>query len=242
MSQDKRAFKIKLEAKGVADKKVSIKLFVKAVQNIQKAVYDLAESKLDKEPSQGRRRATIERDCELFLIKAIEGSLEATVAFPSKSHELLYFNVEDTAEIVMEDFKNAVKSIYNHKPEDFRSIVTNPLWQKKIFKAINSIIPSEREDYELFFQFPDEEIMQTRRIPKNLESAYIDNFNNIIEEKDNIYEINAICRAKIDDESGKAVVCEVIDYELINDTRPYRTNNFIINNKQIFLKYQELCG
>lgn len=90
MRNPQRQFTLKLTEGSVKDGKISVRPLAKTLNNIQKTVYHLGSSRLNNGVTlKGRKQSVVERQCELFLLKAEPGSLTATISFPSKEEDLV---------------------------------------------------------------------------------------------------------------------------------------------------------
>jgi len=240
-----RSFILKLVNKELKNGKVSVRLLTKTLNSLQKAVYDLGNSRINREAvTQGRHPSVVERDCELFLLKAEPGSLTATLAFPPKEANLAV-ELPDLSDHVLKDLKDVISSVNDRDKNRFADTIQDPHWRRRVVSNLKQTLPSEKDDYELMVKFDDTEDFQKFQRPNNEEmSIFIDDIEvEVLPETDveEETEIRAHCKAKIDDD-GEPHIIKVIDYELIYDTRPYRTDTITWGSEKYMFKHEIACS
>lgn len=244
MSGLERQFTLKLAGKSLKDGKVSVRLLIKALNNIQKVAYHLGDSRLNSSITlKGRKKSLVERQCELFLLKAEPGSLTTTISFPPKEADLAS-ELPDLAEKVISDLKNVFKSVSKRDHKLFKSTIYDSECQRVVLAVMEELLPSPKEDYELYYKFDeDEQFESIVKLDKNEIEMFIDEDNKKedLEVEEEVIEIQAHCKAIINSD-GKPSIKEVLDYKTISDTRPYRINSFIIDNQEYILKHEIACA
>lgn len=240
-----RSFTIKLINKELKNGKVSVRLLTKTLNSLQKVVYDLGNSRINREAvRQGRHPSEIERDCELFLLKAEPGSITTLLAFPPKEANLAA-GLPDLSDVVLKDLKEVFTSMKNQDKDRFIKTIRDPHWRQKVILDLKHVLPSEKDDYEFLVKFDDAEDFQNYRRPSNEEMVvFIDDIESkispsaFVEEET---EIRAHCRAKIRDD-GEPDITKVIDYEIINDTRPYRFDEITWGSEKFMFRHEIACS
>lgn len=250
MNKQDRHFTLKLANKELKNGKVSVRLLTKTLHNLQKAVYDLGNSRVNREVViKGRHPSVVERSCELFLIKAEPGSITATLAFPPKEYDLAS-ELPDLSDNVMSDLKEIFSIIEKRDRNKLVDTIKDQGWRKKVLTSLYKVIPSEKDDYSLMIRFNDKEPFRTYKRPSDEEMALLigdmlpvdysvtKGLPEVTVEEET--DIKAYCKAKISDD-GEVTVTKVIDYELL-DTRPYRADTIIWGNEMFMLRNEIACS
>jgi hypothetical protein len=236
-----RKFTLKLESKEHKGDRVPVKVLVKTLDGIQKAVYELGNYRLNRDSTPGPKPFDLEKDCELYFVKAEQGSVLATVAFPERGYDLVP-NLPDMTDYVYNDMKNVLTSIASKNRALFKDTVKDQRARKRIMNSLAPVLPSDKNKYDLLFTFDDGKKLQRIERPKSDEINEFIDFVELIDasQDDDLIEIKALCKAIVN-ENGKVEVREVLEFELLDDLKPYIIEKIEVNNKIFVLSQEIVC-
>ena len=245
MSDGNRTFILKLANKDVKNGRIPLSVFMKTVQSIQKTIYAVGNAQWKGEPtSQGRRPVFIEQQCELFFVKAEPGSLLTELALPEKNLDLAS-ELPDFGEKVLSDFKGVLRSVLTNDPKSFKNIVKVPKCQKQVIDNVYNILPSDKEDYELFFSLDEPKtLIKINRPAPEIKNTYVDHQLDEELEPDlyELEELRATILAKMDNQSGEIMeVKKVLDFERLEDLRPYRASTLVYKDREYIFQHEIVC-
>jgi hypothetical protein len=240
-----REILIKLSSKTEKESKVSVRLLSRVLSSVQQTLVQLGKSRYETIPSKaGRTPSVIDRECELFFVKAETGSLSATLELPSKEATLLpdYPNFGET---VVSDLHEIMKGVSSGEAEIIHRTVPNSIYRKRIFDILNPILPSTESDYELTFSFEKDEVIKGIKPPKEKIKDYIGPTEKItlVEEKTDDVLIAAKCIATLKNGEISKII-EILDYDLFeeDDLRPFRTEQISWQERSLKLKHEIACS
>lgn len=240
-----RQILIKLSGKTEKEGKVSVRLLSRVLSNVQQTLIQLGKSRYETIPSKaGRTPSVIERECELFFVKAEPGSLSAILELPSKEATLLP-DYPDFGETVIDDMQEIMKGVNSGSKEIIHRAVPHSMYRKRIFEILNPILPSPDADYELLFSFRENEVIQGIKPSKEQMKDYIGSLEEIpmLEGKPEEVLIEAKCIATI--KNGEiSRITEILDYDLFEeeDLRPYRTAEISWQGRNLKLRREIACS
>jgi len=244
MGEAERVITIKLASKDTKNGKIPVSIFVKTVNSIQKTMYALGTVRLKGEPaSPGRKPSIIEKECELFLLKAEPGSLLAQLALPDKEPDLAV-GVPSFGECVLQDFEKIMYSFSEKNPEVFKRIVPDTKCRKQIYNNLVSLLPSEEDDYEFYFSFDKSKPLRKAYRPSSEEAVkYIDDVENDVENSDDLEKLMIVAWGIVDKDTGELrEIKQIIEYDILDDViRPYRASEISYGNRKLLLSYEIAC-
>jgi hypothetical protein len=242
MNEKERQFTLKLESKEHLGDRVPVRVLIKILDGIQKTVYELGNYRLNRDSTPGPKSADLEKDCELYFVKAEQGSILATVAFPERGYDLVP-NLPDLTDYIYKDVKNVLWSIASKNKDLFKETVKDQKVRKRIINDLVPVLPSYKNKYELSFAFDEAEELKKVERPRSEEIIeYIDMVDvseNV--QQDDLIEIKAYCMAKVTD-SGKVDIKEVLKFELIDDIRPYIADKIEANDELFIFTKEIVCA
>jgi hypothetical protein len=135
----------------VRDHAISVRLFIKTLDSVQKLLLHLTESRLEKEPrKQGRSSATVAAECELFLQSIEANCVTAKLSLPERE-ESLFPDAPDFPEQVLNDARSSFVHYSRGEYKPFLSICPNPIHRKQVLFDLVGIAPSKSSDYTMHF-------------------------------------------------------------------------------------------
>lgn len=191
----KRSIEIIFCGDAIKEGKISVSLFVGTVKYFQDAIYDIASSILQREPSKrGRRPSVIKRDCELFLVKTTTGSLHAVLELPAYQDEQykLFPDWIDFSSNVIEETRILMNAFADGDANKIKDIIPDQIYRSRIVNKVKKFLPSEGSDYELAFRFSGSSPRQFTRPSSDKLIEIIGDRKTILEaEKSNIKIVDA---------------------------------------------------
>ena len=146
-----RHLTIRFQGEAIRDHSISIRLFTKALDSVQKLLLHLTESRLEKQPrTQGRSSASLAAECELFLTSLEANCVTAHLALPEKE-ESLFPDLPDLSEHVLIDARNCFKHYSKGEYEPFEKLCPNPIHRRQIFSDLAGIAPGKESDHSVNF-------------------------------------------------------------------------------------------
>lgn len=145
-----RILKLRFEGEAIRDHSISVRLFTKSLESVQKLLLHLTQSRLEKEPTPGRSTASIVAECEMFLKPIEPNCVTANLTLPQKS-ESLFPELPDLAEEVLSDARNSFQYYSDGDCNPLKSMCPNPVYRKWIINDISGIAPSQKSDYVVHF-------------------------------------------------------------------------------------------
>ncbi|MGE5630750.1 MAG: hypothetical protein ACM3TR_06575 [Caulobacteraceae bacterium] len=235
-------FVIKLIEKNEEGGRVSVKTLIKTLDTLQKAVYDIGSVLIDRDPSTpGRTPAPVEKVCELYLIKADPGSLTATVSFPQRRMDLVP-GIPDATDRVANNFKNIVRGIMRNDDTLIKNTIQNQKYRRKVISEINSILPTNTSDYEMYFDFEDKGFERIERPDEeNLKELIGECTEEEIRPTFQELEAKVHCRIFVDDSGKIRDFGEVYDFETLEDIRPHKVQSLYWNGEVFNLDKEIIC-
>jgi len=235
-------FVIKLIEKNEEGGRVSVKTLIKTLDTLQKAVCDIGSVLIERDPSTpGRTPAHVEKVCELFLLKADPGSLTAVISFPQRSMDLVP-GIPDATDRVASNFKSIVHGIIRNDNALIKNTIQNQKFRRKVVSEINSILPTEASDYEMYFDFENKGFEKIERPNEESLKELIGEYTEE-EMKPALQELEAKvhCRIFVDTNGKIKDFGEVYDFETLEDIRPHRVQSICWDEEVFNLNKEIIC-
>jgi len=146
-----RHLTLRFQGEAIRDHSISIRLFTKALDSVQKLLLHLTESRLDKQPrTQGRSSASLAAECELFLTSLEANCVTAHLALPEKE-ESLFPDLPDLSEHVLVDARDCFKHYSKGAYAPFEKLCPNPIHRRQVFSDLAGIAPGKESDHSVNF-------------------------------------------------------------------------------------------
>lgn len=236
-----RSIVVKLEGEAIKDGRVSVRLLTKTLGSLQATVFQLANARLERNPStRGRPPQRIERECELFLAYIKSGSIMATLELPPQEASL-FEDLPDFGSQLLSDVKNVAESLADGNPELLKETVPQPSFRKRIVQYMLQVIPAESADYRLSLGFGN---VPPRKIVRPDTGTVVELAD--ISEPRQLYPeeviVDAKCIVRLSEEGAKLV--SMVDYEVIEeqDLRPFRPATLRWKTLEFTLKHEIACS
>ena len=146
-----RHLTIRFQGEAIRNHSISIRLFTKALNSVQKLLLHLTESRLDKQPRiQGRSSSAIAAECELFLTSIEANCVTAHLTLPEKE-ESLFPDLPELSEQVLIDARECFTHYSKGEYEPFEQLCPNPIHRRQVFSNLGGIAPGRRAGYNVCF-------------------------------------------------------------------------------------------
>jgi hypothetical protein len=151
VENNKRLLTLRFRGDAVRSHAISVRLFTKTLESVQKLLLHLTESRLEKEPrKQGRSSATVAAECELFLQSIEANCVTAKLSLPVRE-ESLFPDFPDLPETILNDARSSFVYYSRGEFNPFWTICPNPVHRKQVLADLADIAPNKRSDYTMHF-------------------------------------------------------------------------------------------
>ena len=243
MGNSERRIFVKLGGPATKAGRVSVGLLTKTLGNIQQTLFQIGKFELEKDPSKRSPATEIQRACELFLVEAKPGSLEATLELPSR--EATLFPMRDLGKVALGHLNEVIEGITSDSPQQLKRTLPNPRYRKRVVEILSGVMPPEGADYNLQIRVgPVATPTILTRPPRDRLKELVGVVEEPTPELAHEATIQARCRAKVTEEGELEDILEVLDFDLIDieDLRPYRPDEIVWGERIFFLHGQIACG
>lgn len=164
----KRQIAITLAGEAIQDGRVSVLLFTKTLQAIQDVIYQIADSRIRKDlKTEIIKSSKIKKECELFLVETLPGSLRAVMELPPKPPSL-FPEMLDFSDYVVAETHEALDAIKEGDEKKLKHILPDLNLRQRLIRKIENIAPAEGADYSLSFSFSGRPQIQLLRPSKDV--------------------------------------------------------------------------
>ncbi|MHB0886088.1 MAG: hypothetical protein ACYC6V_10330 [Bacillota bacterium] len=236
-----RSIVVKLVGEAIKDGRVSVRLLTKTLGNLQATVFQLANARLERDPStRGRPPQRIERECELFLADIQSGSITATLELPPREASL-FEDLPDFGSQLLSDVKDVAESLATGDRKLLNETVPQPSYRRRVVQNMLQVIPAESADYRLSLGFGGAPPKKVARPDGGAVAELAD-----VAEPRPLYPeevlVDAKCIVKLSEEGAKLV--SMLDYEVIEeqDLRPFRPVTLRWKNQEYVLNHEIACS
>jgi len=241
MPDPARRITIRIGGQAVKDGRISVSLLTRTLHLAQQALFQVAVSQQRRPLGKGGRYpASVEKECELFLVETRPGSRSAVLELPPREQPHLP-QIPDPGESALDELKRTMHCVSAGDSDSIRSMLPNLSHRRLIVSTIAAMMPREGADYTVEASIDSgEHLSQMAHPGDDYISAVIGTAETAPETR--VALIEAHCTARLTAEGELKKLIKVIDFRIEeDDVRPYRTEEIVWRGRVFLLKRQLAC-